>query len=78
MGENCFSRRLNMIFSQVGNIASYKLRKYDNLKRRALALEMLNDNTLDCLIDKKEIQLNDLPKFFTKTYDKGLCKVVKY
>ena len=78
MGENCFSRRLNMIFSQVGNIASYKLRKYDNLKRRALALEMLNDNTLDCLIDKKEIQLKDLPKFFTKTYDKGLCKVVKY
>jgi len=78
MGENCFSRRLNIIFSQVGNIPSYKLRKFDNLKRRSLALSMLNDDILDLLIDKKEIRLHDLPTFFKKNYTKGLCKVVRY
>ena len=70
MGENCFSRRLNIIFSQVGNIPSYKLRKFDNLKRRLLALSMLSDDTLDLLIDKKEIKLHDLPTFFKKDYKK--------
>ena len=78
MGENCFSRRLNIIFSQVGNMPSYKLRKFDNLKRRNLALKMLDDNVLDILIDKNEIRLKDLPQFFKKEYTKGLCKVVRY
>lgn len=78
LGENCFSRRASIIFSQVGNIPSNRLRKFDNLKRRELALNMLNDDTLDILLDKKEIQLKDLPIFFKKQYSKGLCKVVKY
>ena len=78
MGENCFSRRLNIIFSQVGNMASYKLRKFDNLKRRSLALSMLDDNNLDLLLDSNEITLKDLPKFFEEEYTKGLCKVVRY
>ena len=78
MGENCFSRRLNIIFSQVGNMPSYKLRKFDNLKRRNLALKMLDDDVLDILIDKNEIKLKDLPMFFKKEYLKGLCKVVRY
>ena len=78
MGENCFSRRLNIIFSQVGNMPSYKLRKFDNLKRRNLALKMLDDDALDILIDKNEIKLKDLPQFFKKEYLKGLCKVVRY
>jgi len=78
MGENCFSRRLNIIFSQVGNMASYKLRKFDNLKRRSLALSMLDDNNLDLLLDSNEITLKDLPNFFEEEYTKGLCKVVRY
>ena len=78
MGENCFSRRLNIIFSQVGNMPSYKLRKFDNLKRRNLALKMLDDDVLDILIDKNEIKLKDLPNFFKKEYSTGLCKVVRY
>ena len=78
MGENCFSRRINIIFSQVGNMASYKLRKFDNLKRRSLALSMLNDDDLDMLLDNSEITLKDLPSFFEKEYTKGLCKVVRY
>ena len=57
---------------------SYKLRKFDNLKRRNLALKMLDDNVLDILIDKNEIRLKDLPQFFKKEYSKGLCKVVRY
>ena len=43
-----------------------------------LALKMLDDNVLDILIDKNEIKLKDLPKFFKKEYLKGLCKVVRY
>ena len=39
---------------------------------------MLSDDTLDLLIDKKEIKLHDLPTFFKKDYKKGLCKVVRY
>ena len=57
---------------------SYKLRKFYNLKRRSLALKMLDDNVLDILIDKNEIKLKDLPQFFKKEYSKGLCKVVRY
>jgi threonine dehydrogenase-like Zn-dependent dehydrogenase len=34
MGENCFSRRLEIIFSQVGNISAYKSKKWNNLSRR--------------------------------------------
>ena len=31
---------------------------------------MLSDDTLDLLIDKKEIKLHDLPTFFKKDYKK--------
>ena len=78
MGENCFSRRLELIFSQVGNITSYKSKKWNNLERRLLALKMLNDDKLDILIDNNELSLSDLPVFFKKGNPKGLCKVVKY
>lgn len=78
MGENCFSRRLELIFSQVGNITSAQSKKWNNLTRRALALNLLNDDKLDILIDKKEILLKDLPLFFKKGNPKGLCKVVRY
>jgi threonine dehydrogenase-like Zn-dependent dehydrogenase len=78
MGENCFSRRLELIFSQVGNITSYKSKKWNNLERRLLALKMLKDDKLDILIDNNELSLSDLPVFFKKGNPKGLCKVVKY
>ena len=78
MGENCFSRRLEIIFSQVGNITAYKSKKWNNLSRRLLALKMLKDKRLDILIDKKEIFLRDLPAFFKKGNPNGLCKVVRY
>ena len=78
MGENCFSRRLELIFSQVGNITSIKSKKWNNLSRRALALDLLDNKKLDILIDKKEIRLKDLPLFFKKGNENGLCKVVRY
>ncbi len=78
MGENCFSRRLELIFSQVGNITSIKTKKWNNLSRRSLALDLLDDGKLDILIDKKEIRLKDLPSFFKKGNINGLCKVVRY
>ena len=78
MGENCFSRRLELIFSQVGNITSTQTKKWNNLSRRALALELLDNKKLDVLIDKKEIKLKDLPLFFKKGNINGLCKVVRY
>ena len=78
MGENCFSRRLEIIFSQVGNITAYKSKKWNNLSRRSLALNMLKDKRLDILIDRKEISLKDLPSFFKKGNSNGLCKVVRY
>ncbi len=78
MGENCFSRRLEIIFSQVGNISAYKSKKWNNLGRRSLALNLLKDKKLDVLIDKKEISLKDLPSFFKKGNSNGLCKVVRY
>ncbi len=78
MGENCFSRRLELIFSQVGNITSIKAKKWNNLLRRALALDLLDDKKLDVLIDKKEIKLKDLHSFFKKGNINGLCKVVRY
>ena len=78
MGENCFSRRLEIIFSQVGNITPIQSKKWDNLSRRALALKLLDNKKLDSLIDKQEIKLKELPNFFKKGNTNGLCKVVKY
>ena len=78
MGENCFSRRLELIFSQVGNITSIQTKKWNNLSRRSLAIDLLDNKKLDILIDKKEIELKDLPGFFKKGNINGLCKVVRY
>ena len=55
-------------------MASYKLRKFDNLKRRSPALSMLDDNDLDLLLDSNEILLKDLPNFLKKNIQKVYVK----
>lgn len=78
MGENCFSKRIKFIFSQVSNISAYKAKKWDNESRRALALRLLCDNKLDLLLDKKEITIDEISNFLKSNNKDGLCKIVRY
>lgn len=79
MGEEFFSKRASIKFSQVSSLPENRLHNWNHFKRRELAIEMLNDKKLDILIDKKVIDFRDLPSFFGKNLTKNyMCKVVKY
>ena len=79
MGEEFFSKRASIKFSQVSSLPENRLHNWNHFKRRELAIEMLNDKKLDILIDKKVIDFRDLPSFFVKNLTKNyMCKVVKY
>ncbi len=78
MGENWFSKRIKLIFSQVSNISAYRAKKWDNNSRRKLALDLLSDKKLDNLIDTKDISINQIERYFKSDKNNGLCKIVKY
>ena len=79
-GEEFLSKRIKFIFSQVSKVSHNRNKYWDNIKRRELAISMLNDDRLDHLIEQKMIDFSKLPTFFSKTVkDKGFfCKVVNY
>ena len=79
-GEEFLSKRIKLIFSQVSKVSHNRNKYWNNVKRRELAISMLNDDRLDHLIEKKMIDFGKLPIFFSKIIkDKGFfCKVVNY
>ncbi|MEC9205932.1 MAG: zinc-binding alcohol dehydrogenase [Pseudomonadota bacterium] len=79
-GENFFSKRLKIVFSQVSKIPKHRMKDWNNKSRRELAMKMLGDQKLDKLIERKEIKFEDLPKFFDKNRvgKNYMCNVVKY
>ena len=79
-GEEFLSKRIKIIFSQVSKVSHNRSQYWDNVKRRELAIKMLNDDRLDNLIEKKIIKFSKLPLFFSQMNNKQsfFCKVVDY
>jgi len=79
-GENFFSKRLKIIFSQVSKIPESHSKKWNLKSRRKFAIKQLFDDKLDILIEKNEIRFEELPKFFKNNINKNnfVCNIIKY
>ncbi len=78
-GEDFLSKRLKIVFSQVSKISQNRIKQWNNKSRRELAIKLLNDQKLDKLIEKKEIEFVKLAKFFKDNKSKNyMCNVVSY
>lgn len=80
LGAAFHPRRLTLKSSQVGQISPARVPRWDYRKRLALALELLQDETLDVLITG-ECQFDELPKSMPRILIDGrdtLCHRVVY
>jgi 2-desacetyl-2-hydroxyethyl bacteriochlorophyllide A dehydrogenase len=80
LGEAFHVRRLKLISSQVGQIATSHRARWDFKRRLAAAINLLNDSRLDVLISD-EIAFEDLPAHLPKIFDpnsKALAPLVSY
>jgi threonine dehydrogenase-like Zn-dependent dehydrogenase len=80
LGAAFHPRRLTLKSSQVGQIVPSRVPRWDYRKRLALALELLQDDSLDALITG-ECRFDDLPKSMARILIDGrdtLCHRVVY
>ena len=80
LGEAFHSRRLRLISSQVGQVASSRRPRWSHARRMDAAVRLLADPALDCLISPA-VDFHDLParlpKILTESRD-VLCQLVRY
>ena len=80
LGQAFHSRRLQLRSSQVGQIAPAQRSRWDYGRRLALAMTLLEDETLDCLISG-ESDFIDLPEtlaLLTREGNDALCHRIRY
>ncbi len=80
LGEGFHSRRLVIRSSQVARIPPGRAPRWDNRRRMALALKLLEDSSLDVLITG-ESDLEDLPQVMERLSegsDDELCHRIRY
>jgi threonine dehydrogenase-like Zn-dependent dehydrogenase len=80
LGEGFHSRRLTLRSSQVGAVAGAQRSRWDFRRRMALALSLLEDPVLDCLITGED-RFEDLPAVLTRlSVDSAdaLCHRIRY
>jgi threonine dehydrogenase-like Zn-dependent dehydrogenase len=77
LGEAFHARRLRLIASQVGAIATAQRGRRDHRQRLSLALALLADPVLDCLLEPPT-EFADLPIAMPRLLRGGLCHVVTY
>ena len=77
LGEAFHSRRLRLLSSQVGAVAPAMRGRRSRAERLALALRLLEDPVLDCLLDRR-VRFADLPEQMPLLLAGGLCHVVTY
>jgi 2-desacetyl-2-hydroxyethyl bacteriochlorophyllide A dehydrogenase len=80
LGEAFHARRLRLISSQVGSVATARRARRSHRERLALALDLLADPVFDRLITG-ECWLDELPEAMARLAeapDGALCQVVKY
>ncbi len=80
LGEAFHSRRLTLRSTQVGRVAPERAARWPHARRLALALELLDDPTLDALISG-ESDFDDLPATLPRLANEAsgvLCHRVRY
>ena len=79
LGEAFHSKRLTLKSSQVGRLPQAKSARWDTRRRMQLALSMLDDPTLDCLITG-ESDFEQLPEVMLRvsTARDTLCHRIRY
>jgi len=80
LGEGFHARRLTLKSSQVGYVASSQRTRWDSTRRMSLALTMLADPTLECLITG-ESPFEELPQVMAKlstSPGNTLCHRIRY
>ena len=55
LGESFHSRRLRIVSSQVGNLPSHKVPRWNHKRRMSMALDLLRDSRLDALISGETV-----------------------
>ncbi|MDX1605989.1 MAG: hypothetical protein R3202_07325, partial [Candidatus Competibacterales bacterium] len=78
LGEAFHSRRLLLVSSQVGTVATARRSRWDHRRRLAKALELLDDSCLDRLIDGTSA-FHELPEVLPRLVaGRGLCHRIVY
>jgi NADPH:quinone reductase-like Zn-dependent oxidoreductase len=80
LGGAFHSRRLRLVSSQVGHVATSHRARWDFSRRRAAALALLDDPALDCLI-APAIAFHDLPARLPEILGPtsgALCQLIRY
>jgi threonine dehydrogenase-like Zn-dependent dehydrogenase len=80
LGEAFHAKRLRLVSSQVGSVATSRRARRSHRERLALALDLLADPVFDRLITG-ETRLDDLPDAMARLAagpDGALCEVVRY
>jgi len=80
LGSAFHSRRLQVVSSQVGSVGVLQRPRWTQKKRLGLALKLLSDDVLDCLIEE-ESNFRKLPKTMKRIMSQpksGLCHRVVY
>jgi threonine dehydrogenase-like Zn-dependent dehydrogenase len=80
LGEGFHSRRLRLVSSQVGAIATAQRARWDRRRRLALALDLLADPRFDVLLEPAApfARLPDLMAELAAQPSKVMCQVIKY
>ena len=80
LGEGFHSRRLRLVSSQVGAIATAQRARWDRRRRMALALDLLADPRLDVLLEPPVpfARLPDVMAALGAQPSKVMCQVIKY
>ena len=80
LGESFHSRRLRLVSSQVGAIATAQRARWDRRRRLALALDLLADPRFDALLAPAApfAQLPEVMAALAAQPSKVMCQVIKY
>jgi threonine dehydrogenase-like Zn-dependent dehydrogenase len=77
LGEAFHARRLRLISTQVGSVATAMRGRRSHAQRLALALDLLADPAYDALLEPPT-RFEDLPQAMPRLLAGGLCHVVTY
>jgi len=77
LGEAFHARRLRLISTQVGSVATVMRGRRTHAQRLALALDLLSDPSYDALLEPPT-RFEDLPESMPRLLSGGLCHVVTY
>ena len=80
LGEGFHSRRLSLVSSQVGAVATAQRARWDRRRRLALALDLLTDPRFDVLLEPPVpfVRLPEVMAQLATQPSKVMCQVISY